>query len=77
MSVKIELFGHSNCPACKFLKDYFEKENILFDYVDIFDDPCYANDCGIRSVPTLIIGEQVLVNPNMTTLKNIVVGDSL
>ena len=75
MIEKIELFGHNNCPNCKVIKEYLKQNRIVFDYIDIFNDPDYAVDCGIRSVPTLIIDEQIFVNPSMETVKNSTSGD--
>ena len=75
MIEKIELFGHNNCPNCKVIKDYLKQKHIKFDYVDIFNDTNYAVDCGIRSVPTLIIDEQIFINPSMEIVKNNTHGD--
>jgi arsenate reductase-like glutaredoxin family protein len=35
--VSITLFGLSNCHGCKNAKDYLEKNNIQYEYVDIKD----------------------------------------
>ena len=72
---KIELFGHDNCPACKLIKTFLEKNNVAFDYVDIWNDPDYTNDCGVRSVPTIIVESIPYVNPSMSMVKGIINGD--
>jgi len=72
MSCKIELFGHNNCPSCIQIKDSFEKANIKFNYVDVFNNPDYANDLGIRSVPTIIINDQMFINPEQSIIINII-----
>lgn len=71
MSKKIELFGHDNCPACKLLKKYFEDNNIVFDYIDVFKDQCYAVDNDVRGVPHVIIGGVPFVAPTLQQVKNV------
>ena len=68
---KIILFGHCACPSCVNIKSWLESKHIQFDYVNVWDNPDKANLYGVKSVPTIIIREQYLVNPTILQLKNI------
>lgn len=71
MSKKIELFGRETCPPCKAIKKLLEEKNIEFDYIDVFEDQCYAVACGVGSVPHLIVDKVPYVNPSMALVRDI------
>ena len=32
---RVKLYGYEDCPYCQELKEYYEKNDIVFEYVDV------------------------------------------
>jgi len=32
---RVKLYGYEDCPYCKELKEHYEKNDVVFDYVDV------------------------------------------
>jgi mycoredoxin len=62
------MYTTSRCGYCVLLKRYLDFRGIVYQEVNIEDDPALQRQLeewtgGYRTVPTVQIGEQVLVNP--------------
>jgi mycoredoxin len=70
MSKAITMYTTSWCGHCRRLKWQLEDEGIAFNEVDVdahgdFDDRIVAATGGYRTVPTLEVGDRLLVNPTL------------
>jgi len=70
MSNKIKLFGASWCPACELIKQTLSENKVEFVYVDAGENPKEAQDLGIRSLPTIIVDDQTIINPSISQLRS-------
>ena len=62
------MYTTSRCGYCVLLKRYLNFRGIAYEEVNIEDDPALQRQLeewtgGYQTVPTVQIGEQVLVNP--------------
>lgn len=71
----IIMYGTTWCPDCVRAKKFFDKNDIVYKYIDISNDPdCQLkveelND-GMRVVPTIIFPDgDVLVEPSNKELR--------
>lgn len=76
MTKKIEFYGASWCGDCVRAKAFFDEHKVSYDYIDVdFIASAAAKvesiNGGKRIIPTLIIDEQPLTNPNNTQLAEI------
>jgi len=64
------MYGASWCPDCKRSKDYFDKNNISYNYIDIDTETGAADKVaelnnGLKRIPTIIFSDgQILVEPS-------------
>ncbi|MFP5353416.1 MAG: glutaredoxin family protein [Actinomycetota bacterium] len=69
-SETVTMFSTTWCGYCRRLKRQMEQAGIAYREVDLDDDPSHddriiAKTGGFRTVPTLEIGEELLVNPSL------------
>ena len=72
----IDLYGADWCPDCQRAKAYLKENNIDFNFIDVdLDKDATARVEGInngkRIIPTLIINEKPLTNPDNSVLANV------
>jgi glutaredoxin len=53
--MQIELFSASFCSNCGILKNIFDQMNVDYIVVDVDEQPEYAQQNRIRSLPSVII----------------------
>ena len=76
INLSIKLYGADWCPDCRRTKDFFTKNSVAFEYinVDISREASslvegYNN--GKRIIPTVIVGEQPFSNPQNDVLASL------
>jgi len=52
---KIVLFGTSVCPNCKMAKEFLNKKDIEFEFVNAEENPEFTKEVGVKQAPTLVI----------------------
>lgn len=70
---KITIFTTSWCPFTRRVRSYLEERGIPWEEVDVEADESAARQVeawngGARTVPTVLIGDRVLVNPRAPQL---------
>ena len=70
----IVMYSTSWCGYCRRLGNQMREAGIPFRVIDLDADPSYDERIkrasgGNRTVPTLEIGEQILVNPSIVEVK--------
>jgi glutaredoxin len=62
MAKKVVLFGMKNCPHCQTAKQYLIQQNIQYRWCDVRSPAGQKefNKIGLRGVPVLKIGDQLL-----------------
>lgn len=65
------LVTSSHCGPCKMVKKVIETEKIAIEIKNVDDDPQFAIDRGIRSVPALILDDGSIEN-NMKKIIDII-----
>jgi thioredoxin reductase (NADPH) len=73
---KITMYGASWCPDCRRTKDFLEKNQVDFEYINVDVSPeasaiVEGINNGKRIIPTLIINEQPYSNPQNHQLSKI------
>jgi thiol-disulfide isomerase/thioredoxin len=56
--MKILKFSATWCGPCKMLSKKFEKEGIVYEDIDVDDNPERAAKYGVRSLPTVVIVDE-------------------
>lgn len=74
--VTIKFFGADWCPDCKRAKSFLNKNNIIFEYIDVDLDEHATSTVeqinnGKRIIPTIVIDETPHTNPNNAELSSI------
>ena len=70
---KIVVVSSSWCSQCSVLKDALNRNNVQYVVVDADEDMDYCREQGVRSLPTIILGDgQKLVGNSPDVLKKIV-----
>ena len=70
---KVVVVSSSWCSQCSVLKDALNRNNVQYVVVDADEDMDYCREQGVRSLPTIILGdEQKLVGNSPDVLKKIV-----
>lgn len=70
----ITIFGTWWCGDCTWVRRYFDRNNILYKWVDIDNDEIgegfvLATNKGMRSVPTIVFDDgSILVEPDESEL---------
>lgn len=73
---KIQMFGAQWCPDCRRTKEFLTKNNIPFTYINVdIDSDASALvekiNNGKRIIPTLLINDQTIINPQNHQLARI------
>ena len=72
---KIKLYTTSYCVYCKLAKNFFNKNKIAFEEIDIAEDEDALNyrvkKSGQMSVPVIEVDGQMIVGFNETKLKKL------
>lgn len=68
MEKKIKMYGAEWCPDCRRTKEYFAKNNIEFEYINIDITPdasalVEGYNMGKKIIPTVLIGDKAFSNP--------------
>lgn len=69
----VTVYGTNWCVGCRHVKAIMTGLNVKYDYVDIDTSQKGAEKVmkingGKRLVPTIVIGDEVFSNPDMSTL---------
>jgi mycoredoxin len=69
----VTMYSTTWCPDCHRAKMYLSQWGVKFDEVNIEDTPGAAEQVmawanGKRVVPTILVGDRVMVNPRMREL---------
>jgi glutaredoxin len=69
--MKIKVFGMTNCSGCETVKTLLELNGIDFTYIDVMnpENMAQAQDVGVRSVPTTIVNDHVIVGAGQRELQ--------
>lgn len=63
---RVKLYGYEDCPYCQELKEYYEKNDIVFEYVDVDLEENKAEFKKIMeigktdSVPVVLVNKTIL-----------------
>lgn len=73
----VTMFSTTWCGYCRRLKRQMDEAGISYREVDLDDDPSYddriiAKTGGFRTVPTLEVGGELLVNPSLRQVEEAV-----
>ena len=68
---KIVLFGTSVCPNCKMAKEFLNKKEIEFEWVNAEENPEYTKEIGVKQAPTLVVFKDGNIEkiPNLSNIK--------
>ena len=68
---KIVLFGTSVCPNCKMAKEFLNKKEIEFEWVNAEENPEFTKEVGVKQAPTLVVfkDNNVEMIPNLSNIK--------
>ncbi len=72
---KIIFYGAPWCPDCRMSKQFFDQNQIEYEYINIEENPEMAKviekiNNGLRSIPTIIFPNgEILVEPDNNELK--------
>jgi glutaredoxin len=58
---RLKVFTSKGCGPCKQLKDWLSGKNIIVEYVDVAEAREEIMALGVRAVPALVDGSNVLV----------------
>lgn len=67
MSNDLKLYGFDGCPYCQELKELLDKDNIIYEYIDIDDDKNHEHCkkmfeiADSEKVPMFVIGKKIFV----------------
>lgn len=75
----VTMFSTTWCGYCRRLKRQMEEAGIAYRDIDLDDDPRHddriiAKTGGFRTVPTLEIGGELLVNPSIREVEEALAG---
>lgn len=75
----VTMFSTTWCGYCRRLKRQMDEAGIAYREVDLDDDPTHderiiARTGGFRTVPTLEIGDELLVNPTIREVEEALAG---
>lgn len=62
----VRIFSSPTCPYCRQAKEFFKKNNIAFEDIDVMSNPEAVQEMrrvsgGARSVPVIVIDDIVMV----------------
>ena len=68
---RIVLFGTSVCPNCKMAKEFLNKKEIEFEWVNAEENPEFTKEVGVKQAPTLVVfkDNNVEMIPNLSNIK--------
>ncbi len=62
---KVIVYSTPTCPFCVYAKDYFKKNNVPFEDIDVTKDQAKAKEMvdksGQMGVPVVAIGEDIVI----------------
>lgn len=70
----IKMFGAPWCPDCRRAKQFFGDQGVLYDWINVYDNPDsmkYVDqvNCGKQIIPTIVFEDgSVLVEPTNAEL---------
>lgn len=75
--VNVDYYWRPGCPFCMMLERKLSKANISLTKHNIWDDPEAAKFVrsvadGNETVPTVVVGDQIWVNPSASVVVNAV-----
>ena len=68
---RIVLFGTSVCPNCKMAKEFLNKKEIEFEWVNAEENPEFTKEVGVKQAPTLVVFKDNNIEkiPNLSNIK--------
>ena len=64
-----KLYGRATCAPCRMLKQYLDRKGVVYEYIDVEENPDKFNNVVIFSnsttVPQLAVGMAVVVGLNI------------
>ena len=78
----VTMYSTPWCGYCKRLKRQFEQSGIAYREIDVdatpgYDERIIAASGGYRTVPTVEVGERLLVNPTVKEVEEALAGASV
>ena len=72
----ITLYGADWCPDCKLAKTFFEKNHIVFEYINVEEEPEKVDEAeklsGGKSIPVIVFPDNsFLIEPTEQELETI------
>jgi glutaredoxin-like YruB-family protein len=62
---KVVVYSTPTCPFCVYAKDYFKKNNVPFEDIDVTKDQAKAKEMveksGQMGVPVIAIGDDIVI----------------
>lgn len=77
MAEGVTFYWRPGCPFCVSLRRGLSRRSIPFEAVNIWEDPdaaarVRAAASGNETVPTVVVGEQALVNPSVAQVESLI-----
>ena len=73
----VKVYSTKNCPYCRMVKAFLEKNGIDFEYIDVGEDRKAAREMielsGQRGVPVTVYGDEVIVGFDAKRLRELFV----
>ena len=77
MTGRVTFYWRPGCPFCVSLRGGLSRRGIPFDAVNIWESPeaaarVRAAASGNETVPTVVVGENALVNPSVAQVESLI-----
>ncbi len=66
---EVKIYGLTTCGHCNRVKGYFDRNSVSYSFIDVkkvagsMEEAAKLNG-GKRTVPTVVIGDNVFINPD-------------
>lgn len=75
--MNIKIYGADWCSDCIVAKNFLKSKQVIFEYIDITDNDIAVKfiehiNNGKRIIPTILVDDQIYVNPGINGLMNII-----
>lgn len=75
--MNIKIYGADWCSDCIVAKNFLKSKQVIFEYIDITDNDIAVKfiehiNNGKRIIPTILVEDQIYVNPGINGLMKII-----
>tara|TARA_B100000767_G_scaffold175519_1_gene164017 strand:- start:252 stop:485 length:234 start_codon:yes stop_codon:yes gene_type:complete len=75
--MNIKIYGADWCSDCVIVKNFLNSKQVIFEYIDITDNDIAVKfiehiNNGKRIIPTILVDDQIYVNPGINGLMKII-----